>query len=451
MNHRPFLPLLLCAVAALLTGCAYATDLYVSPAGSDKNDGKSLKTAFATAQYAADKAEPGDTVFFAEGKHTAPVGKTLLTVTRSGVPGKPIVFKNAPGARPVLVNNGGWEAIKVSGASHLQFRGLSLRGIAPEITVAEAEREKNNLNNPRTSGNGLNITDNKTTKTFPSHITVQECDIRDFPGGGLSAIHADFITFENNTVARCGFYAPYACSGISIYQPIDQGTDPGYKIVIRGNVSFENYNHVPFFYSNTDPEKRKVTDGNGIILDDYSNKQDFGGGSGKPYTGRTLIANNVVFGNGGSGIHTFLTHNVDIVHNYAANNNRHPGLREGQIFANMSHDIRVLNNILIAPAGKPVNSDYNNENVTYDHNVYSTADGSAPVFARELADNVLAPAPLLLSGWEKGGRGYSLTSVETLRKVATVFEGIPTDFFGNKRVVGKPVAGPFGTARQAKK
>jgi len=443
MNQRLLPPFLLCAFTALLPISASAADLYVSPAGSNKNDGKSLKTAFATAQYAADKTKPGDTVFFADGTYTAPVGETLLTVTRSGAPGKPIVFRNAPGARPVLRSNGGWEAIKVSGASYLEFRGLRLRGNAPEVTLEEAMREKNNLVNRHTSGNGLNIAENKAAKTLSSHILVRECDIRDFPGGGLQALHADFITFENNTVARCGFYAPYACSGISVYQPTDQGTDPGYKIIIRGNVSFENNNRVPFYYSNTDPEKRIFTDGNGIILDDYYHEQAFDGDPGKPYAGRTLVANNVVFNNGGSGIHTFQTSNVDIVYNYAAGNNRRPGQGDGQIFANTSRDVRVLNNILVAPAGKPINSDYNNETVTYDHNVYSTMGGSKPVFTRELAGNMIVPVPLTLSGWDKGERGFTLLSAETLRKVAVPFDAVTTDFFGKKRVVGKPVAGAF--------
>jgi parallel beta-helix repeat protein len=274
---------------------------------------------------------------------------------------------------------------------------------------------------------------------------VRDCDIRDFPGGGLAAMHADYLTFENNIVARCGFWSPYANSGISVYQPVDLDGATGYKIMIRGNVCFENYNNIPFYYSNKDnPAKRKVTDGNGIILDDYRNSQAFGGETGKPYAGKTLVANNIVFDNGGSGIHVFLSTGVDIVHNYAANNNRHPDIKDGQIFANSSSQVRILNNVLVAPPGKQVNSNYRNgEGVVYDYNLYAATDGSAPKFAREQGRNLLAAPGLTLTDWAKGGRKFAATSDSPLRGAGTPFAEAGPDFTGRKRPAERPDIGPF--------
>ncbi|MBC8137458.1 MAG: right-handed parallel beta-helix repeat-containing protein [Fibrella sp.] len=432
------------AVMAFATGGVNAAELYVSPGGNDASDGKSLKTAFRTPQHAADLAQPGDTVLFAGGEYITTQGQGVMVITRSGAPGKPILFAPIPGQKPAFRNRGAWNAIKVVGASHIEFRGLQLRGMSREITREEAEREKSNLLNPRTCGNGLLIDQDKATERIPAHITVRDCDIRDFPGGGLSASHADYITFQNNVVAGCGFWAPYACSGISVYQPVDSDSKSGYKIIIRGNISFENYNYIPFYYSNKEnPDARKVTDGNGIILDDYYNSQSFGGGAGKAYVGKTLVANNIVFDNGGSGIHVFKSRGVDIVHNYAANNNRHPDIREGQIFSNSSKQVRVLNNVLVAPSGKPVNNDYRNEEVVYDFNIYAATDGSTPRFTRDKASNILATPGLTLAGWAEGKRALVATPNSPLRKAGTPISAAQTDFFGKPRSKGRPDIGPF--------
>ena len=435
---------LLC-LAFLVPGVAQAGTLYVSPTGNDANTGASLKQALRTPQRAADRANPGDTVLFATGKYEAAVGQGVLVITRSGEPGKPITFAPAPGQQPTLRSRGAWQVIKIQGASYIVVRGLRLRGNTDDIKIEEARREMNNLLNPRTCGNGLMISDDRAKKAFPSHITVQDCDIRDFPGGGLGAVHADSLTFENNVVARCGFWSPYACSGISIYQPIDQDKETGYKLIIRGNVSFENNNYIPFYYSNKDnPEKRTITDGNGIILDDFHNSQGFGGGASKPYGGKTLVANNVVFDNGGSGIHVFHSAGVDIVYNYAANNNQNPEQRSGQIFSNSSERIRILNNILIAPAGKPVNSDYKNgEDVVYNYNLYSVAGGAAPEYARPLANNRVAHPGLTLIDWAKGERRLNAAPQSPLRKAGTPFPEAGMDFFGRRRNKERPDVGPF--------
>jgi hypothetical protein len=419
--------------------------IYVSPSGSDNNDGSTLAKALKTPQKAADQASPGDTILFASGEHVAPEGQGVLVITRSGKPGKPITFAPVPKHKPVFLSRGAWQAIEVLGASYLEFRGLTLRGSAGSVTREEAQRESSNLNNPRTCGNGLMITDDKNRKAFPHHVTVRECHVTDFPGGGIGAMHCDWLTIENNVVAGCGFWAPYACSNISVYQPIDLDGATGYKIIIRGNVSYGSYNYIPFYYSSpSDPSKRKVSDGNGIILDDYSNSQLFAGGTGKPYGGKTLVANNVCLGNGGSGIHVYKSTAVDIVHNWAEGNNTHPDIDGGQIFANDSKNIRVLNNVLIARAGKPVNSDYRNDaTVVYDFNLYAMQDGSVPRFTRELGKNRLIAPRLSLIDWEKGKRTMSAERNSPLRGAGVLCPDVPTDFFGKRRDPKQPDIGPF--------
>lgn len=167
---------------------------------------------------------------------------------------------------------------------------------------------------------------------------------------------------------------------------------------------------------------------------------------GKPYRGRTLVANNVAFANGDSGIHSYKSTHVDIVHNYAADNNRLPDLDDGQIFANTSKNARILNNVVIAPAGKPVNSSAKNENIVHDHNLYATLDGSAPKFAGDAAANLIAPAGapgLVLADWAAGQRTFTAPAASPLRAAGLPLADAVTDFFDKTRSSTAPDIGPF--------
>jgi hypothetical protein len=417
--------------------------LYVSPTGDRKAKGLTPETAVPP-QTAAWMTQPGDLVLFAEGEYVSEPGKTLLAIERSGAPGLPIVYAPMPGAKVTLRANGGWEAIKVAGASHIVIRNFRVIGSSANVTMEEALAEMSNLKNPRTCGNGIGIDWRPQDKKPPSHVTVRDCVVSDFPGGGIFANHTDYLTFENNVVFRCAFWSPYANSGLSVYQPIDVDDNTGYKIIIRNNVSFGNYQNIPFFHSNrADPSKRKYTDGNGIILDDFLSSQGFGGGTNKPYAGRTLVANNVVFANGGSGIHAFKSDHVDVINNYAWDNNRHPFLKDGQIFGNRSRNMRILNNVLIGPPGKPVTTSHQNEGLTQNNNLYATLDGSAPKFVGEQAQNIIAPPGLEIIGWAEGKREIRVAPDSPLRGAATPDAAITDDFFGVARPEGKLDIGPF--------
>lgn len=456
-----FLCLPAAALAALLlTSCASASDsgnavsapaikiinraIYVSLNGDDKNDGLKSTTPLRSPQKAANMSEPGDVIFFMTGEYVITHGDAVLTIKRSGAPGKPILYTPAPGARVIFRNNGAWDAIKITGARHIELRGFRVIGNAKNVTLDEAMREMNSLTNSRTCGNGIAVDQNSATKTPSAYITVRNCEVSDCSGGGILASHTDYLAFENNTVYRCAFWSPYGNSGISVYQPtaIDDFTE--YKIFIRNNVCFENYQNIPFFYSNkSDPSKRKVTDGNGIIIDDYLNSQDWGGGGGKPYPGRTLVANNVVFANGGSGIHSYKSSNVDIVHNYAVDNNRHPDLKDGQIFANATRNARIVNNIMIAPAGKPASSSYKNLGLMEDYNLLAALDGSAPKFDGEKLNNIIGAPGLELVGWDLGKRQFNAKTDSPLRGAGLPLTYANADFFGKVRNEDKPDIGPF--------
>jgi len=74
-------------------------DVYhVSPSGSDNNDGSSFGQAFKTVAKALAAAQAGDEIRLYDGRYH----EGGLYAPRSGTPDRPIVIRNAPGARPVL-------------------------------------------------------------------------------------------------------------------------------------------------------------------------------------------------------------------------------------------------------------------------------------------------------------------------------------------------------------
>ena len=65
------------------------------------------------------------------------------------------------------------------------------------------------------------------------------------------------------------------------------------------------------------------SDGNGIIMDTFSSK----GGNTVEYVNQTLIAFNVVYNNGGGGIHIFKSQHVTVANNSCYNNYLDPNNR----------------------------------------------------------------------------------------------------------------------------
>ncbi|MES2465573.1 MAG: hypothetical protein V4671_33825, partial [Armatimonadota bacterium] len=97
------------------------------------------------------------------------------------------------------------------------------------------------------------------------------------------------------------------------------------------------------------------------------------------YIGRTLVQSNLCFDNGGSGIHTVTANRVDIIGNTAYLNSASKNLQYSQIYTYGSEDVRIMNNILVAPVAdvangekpEPVNRISGpNKNVVFSNNIY---------------------------------------------------------------------------------
>lgn len=374
---------------------------YVSGDGSDKNNGLTPQSAFRKIQKAADLTQPGDVVYVMNGTYTQSNSfDNILTINRSGTPTDWITYQAYPGHHPKLKSNN-WHGISVQGASYITIDGFELEGNNDTISLAYAQSQKTNLNNPLTSGNGIGV--NASSDGRPHHIVIRNNKVYKFGGGGIYSIHADYITIENNVVYDNAWYAPYSCSGISNYQNWNSDNSTGIKMIIRNNVAYGNQNLIPFYMMG------KISDGNGIIIDDSRNTQQ--NSTLGLYKGRTLVQNNVIYKNGGRGIAVYESEFVDIVNNTTYQNSQHSAIKDGEITAIAANDMKVLNNIMYAKTGVPANTIFNAKNILYDYNLVFNAAwfidtgiynlvGKDPLFVDPVAANFsLRPqSPAINSG-----------------------------------------------------
>jgi hypothetical protein len=412
------------AGAVVLPGSGFAETYYVSGAGSDSATGLTQATAFRTLQTAANLTKPGDTVMVMSGTYT-PAGKgyDVLDITTSGTARAWITYRAMPGQHPVVDFTNGWTGIQVD-AAYIVIDGLEVGGGASKVTLAYAKSQAKNLSNYLTSANGI-VVDNFINGFLPHHVIIENNIVHDAPGAGIATCYADYITIQHNETYRNAFWSPYANSGISIWEMRDSDTYTGYKNLILDNVSHDNEEFIPFYEAGT------ITDGNGIIVDDNKNSQS----NNVAYGGRTYVANNIVYRNGGSGIHTYSSQHVDIVNNTAWMNNHSPAINEGQIFANSAGDVTILNNIGVAPSGKYFTSSYNNAtSVLSDYNLDYSGTPTAGRAGAPLGphDRVAAPAFV-----DAAGLNFHLTAASPAIDTGTKTLAPKTDFDGNPRPYGK--------------
>lgn len=289
--------------------------LYVSPQGSDANDGQTPETPLATLPAAIDALQTGMTLFVMEGEYAvAGEGPTLVSLTREGSEEAWTRIVGYGETRPVIVVRGG-TLFEVFG-SFVEISGLELRGEGFDANASY--------------GYGILLADGH-------HYRVTDMVVSGFPVGGIGAVRTSHIYVADNTVFENSYWGTEQGSGLSVYQATNYGYGDdqyGYSDYFVNNVVYANENRVT-----SRVVEGVITDGNGIIVD---TNDDTG------YIGRTLVANNVVFGNGGRAIMTFHSSRVDIFNNTTFGNVRTGDALVGgraEIALANGRDVRIMNNI----------------------------------------------------------------------------------------------------------
>lgn len=379
---------ILATLLALVAGfSARATEWYViREIGDDSNSGLSVKEPFRTLQRAADVVEPGDVVYVGNGVYTSADarGEAVLEIVRSGTPDAWITWKALKG-HTHRIRPSGWSGILIH-ADYQVIDGLQVIGfndhIALKHAIADTQHAKPNgyynTNGIFVDGR-LNAPDRK-----PHHIVIRNCTVCKCAGGGITGIEMDYLTVEHCKVYNNAWYMRYAGSGITTLNSWAHDHEPGYHVIIRNNLVWNNRCLVPWNKIN------RLSDGNGILLDvtdprtpDLANPEGDAVVKKEPqkkavvnpddptrpaWNNRALIANNVSVYNGGSGIHVFRTSHVDILNNTTYWNGSSVDYEE--IFPNTSRDVVIRDNIMVPRPGGRVTSNNRNAEIVWDGNVY---------------------------------------------------------------------------------
>ncbi len=297
---------------------------FVSPTvGDDGNDGRTPDAPWRSLQAALRRVEPGHTLYLMDGEYRELAADNFhYLARRSGTADAWIRITAAPDHEPVIVATEG-TALEVE-ANYVEVSALTVRG--------EGFDESNSF------GVGLSARRSHHIRFFGNTISGM-------PLAGISAIESSNLEILGNEVFENAFWSTAQGSGISVWHSLDWGQGPsadGYHDRIIGNRIYRNENRVKSKWKNF----TTITDGNGIIIDQ---NRDYN------YPGRTLIANNVVFDNGGRGILVFESNRVDVMFNTTYRNGWTVGLEGGpvELAAGVANDVRFINNLAWALPANP--------------------------------------------------------------------------------------------------
>lgn len=445
---------------------ANAISYYVSVnTGNDNNTGTSTAAPLKTINAAMTKTAPGDVVNVMAGTYNymnqgLTITSSILWISPnySGTPGNPITYRVNPGdeGQVILQNYEGWSALHVDGADHIIIDGFKIIGQVAFYSHADLEAEYYHLKNTnghtgRNSGPGIVIQKQWGSNPIDPavNVIVRNCDISQTTGGGIALYEAAKTILENNTIYLTSRYGHNGGSAISsIYtqdcQPGNPNTPCGsfdtpeddiYNLIFRGNTLFNNDNLYPCSCDGFN----SITDGNGIILD-LNNKDN------RNHQGRILIENNVVYNNGGKGIHAFYSDNIDIVNNTLYNNSTRPnqwGACDISVYD--SDNTNIYNNTAKSTGNIPSMHFYNSYNTDVYNNVHSNGINNNGI-AYDSGNN-LQQNPLYA---DEGGFDFHLTPASpAIDHGNSNYPIASTDHDGNNRIAGNSVdAGAYETGAQ---
>ncbi|MDZ4698935.1 MAG: right-handed parallel beta-helix repeat-containing protein [Rhodothermales bacterium] len=300
---------------------SFADTFYVDPAGNDSNPGTSARP-FRTIAHAVKQVSPGDTVLVRNG-----VYREKVIISRSGTPDRYIVLKavNQGGAKVEVAETGKTDGIKIA-ANYVTVDGFEVYDPNP---------------GPGRTGNCITVWENH-------HVNILNNRVHGCGAAGIQVGRCDHILIENNVAYGNAKYNPSQSSGIGLYQARSVDNAPGYHIIVRNNRSYDNINLV---FASFKPGE--TTDGNGIILDNFYNEGD----TNVKYPHRTLIENNLIYNNGGKGLHVFKSDHVDVFNNTVYHNNKDTqstATWRGELSLVYSKDTVWRNNIGVAKPGAGV-------------------------------------------------------------------------------------------------
>ena len=331
---------------------ALASSWYVDGRDGGRYNTGSAASPFLYLWQALQKVGPGDTIYMVPS-----VTYPQLGFTAEGTAAAPITMAGSDPSRPTKVSGMGiHSAIWVNG-DYLKVRNFD--ATAPGKYVA------------------ISLAPNK------HHITVASNIIHDAGLNGINTIANDYVTASHNIVYGNAHITEDAFgSGISFLGSVDIDSNRGVKMIIDGNIIYDNTNVPDCSTSQCLAAAAGDSDGSGIIID--NNIRD--GIDDIPYRGAFLITNNVIYRNGGRGVHVYKSDNVTITGNTMYYNNQDPYeafWHPGEVSVIKAGNVSVFDNILQSDGLNSVNRSGTAPNYHVCVSITQNTDGRGPLVARD--------------------------------------------------------------------
>jgi len=375
--------------------------LHVAPTSAaharDSGDSGSRATPYATVEYAAKQAQPGDTILmlpgvyhnehygdgdiWKEGEHTIVIRKV------KGAPGNPITLM-AEKLGDVVIRGDGRIILELKKCKHWRVKNLEIEGEVARTPLEEALRWqfafkrsaksevefrvdpswskdrikelklpilKEVLRPSKYNTHGLNV-------HTSYDVEVSNCHIHHIPGSALKFRKSDYIVARNNEIHDSTGLATGGNHALTVNYMSAKDSPSDYHAVLTGNKVYNNVNYVYSWVPSKSFITPEVDEGKGISVQFCWRKDGF-------KAGRILIANNIAYGNGFSGIHVNKGERVDILFNTVVDNDATEHGRNHGITSAESSDIRIENNVVTTHA-------------TWQAAAVRAADGSSDIVVR---------------------------------------------------------------------
>jgi len=276
-----------------LNGAAF----HVAPFGNDsytKTQAQLSKTPWKTILKAVQAAQAGDSIVIADGVYH----EGMITFEHSGTPFEWITLTNAPGAKPIITESGELRGIYIHKRSYIHINGLTLYGY---------------------DNDGISI-------FYSDYVICSNIHAYDNGNAGINVTDSDHIIIQDSELHHNGWKSDGG-SGWGDGASVNNHHAPGKMSIFRRNLC----------YANWQKSAEHFWDGNGFTLD--------GAGPG----GLHIVANNIFFNNGGTGLLAAATENIKLFHNVFFRNISDPECRntaELYLTENEAHNTVLKNNII---------------------------------------------------------------------------------------------------------
>ena len=467
------------------------TNWYINQqGGSDNNNGRSTSEPFKTVEYATNSnngfVQPGDTIFIM-GEYANPSynpnyqfsgdindphiwtqENTIRINNLHGTLDQYISIK-AFDSNTVLKGDGA-NIFRGTNCSYLRIEGLELYGeveripletakalqflyktaseevlyrVAPGTSDAEVANMTfpilENINRPSyTDTRGIYLSN-------VHHIDLIDNLVHHTPGNGFRVADGDYLKIIGNEVHNCSRKSYSGTHGLVVTNANSFDNETGYKIFILQNKVHHNYNEIYSWAPSKTFITPKIDEGKGISMQ----RNTLGNGWSH---GRFLIANNLAYWNGYSGIHSNEGIRMDFINNtcflnsYTGTITNANGVQSGNnigISSSGGEDIRIWNNIAVVDAslGGFAISVRNTANLEVANNLVFGIDGilDADPDLAGIATNMIESDPLFINAddfnFQLKGNSPAIGTADPGVSPAEDFRGFPR--------VGQPDIGAF--------